>query len=161
MRPGYNLITNNCQTYVTQLLDVVQVSHVKQFATTLAVYERLFGSGKVADLFPDMEVNAQGQGQIAPAAPTGEEQELGVVGGSGQQGHVAYQNPQEMVHQEPGSSSAGQTSVSLAQQVMNDNTHQVDTDEMSSRHMDDEGNRNHHVEGWSKKTSSFFRKLKR
>ena len=56
-RPGYNLISNNCQTYVLQLLDAIKVSQVKEFGTTLAVYERLFGTGKVADLFVDGDGN--------------------------------------------------------------------------------------------------------
>ncbi|KAL2211433.1 hypothetical protein CC79DRAFT_1266920 [Sarocladium strictum] len=49
--PAYNLITNNCQTYALQLLDAIKVGEKKEFGTTLAVYERLTGPGKVMDLF--------------------------------------------------------------------------------------------------------------
>lgn len=51
----YNLITNNCQTYVLQLLDAIKTSGDKEFGTTLAIYERITGPGKVADLFPETE----------------------------------------------------------------------------------------------------------
>lgn len=50
-QPAYNLITNNCQTYALQLLDAIKVGGQKEFGTTLAVYERLLGPGKVKDLF--------------------------------------------------------------------------------------------------------------
>ncbi|PVH93553.1 hypothetical protein DM02DRAFT_541307, partial [Periconia macrospinosa] len=74
-RPGYNLISNNCQTYVLQLLDAIKVGQAKEFGTTLAVYDRLVGKGKVADLFQDGEVEpnqpnqpvAQGQGSVSLA----------------------------------------------------------------------------------------------
>ncbi|OAR01214.1 hypothetical protein LLEC1_00170 [Akanthomyces lecanii] len=49
--PAYNLISNNCQTYALQLLDAIKVGTRKEFGTTLAVYDRMFGPGKVADLF--------------------------------------------------------------------------------------------------------------
>ncbi|KAG5982576.1 hypothetical protein E4U55_001723 [Claviceps digitariae] len=52
-QPAYNLITNNCQTYALQLLDAIKVGSKKEFGTTLAVYERLKGPGKVKDLFVD------------------------------------------------------------------------------------------------------------
>ncbi|KAG8411797.1 hypothetical protein J3459_016294 [Metarhizium acridum] len=52
-QPGYNLITNNCQTYALQLLDAIKVGSRKEFGTTLAVYERLIGPGRVKDLFID------------------------------------------------------------------------------------------------------------
>ncbi|KAH8173884.1 DUF862-domain-containing protein [Sarocladium implicatum] len=51
-QPAYNLITNNCQTYALQLLDAIKTDGQVEFGTTLAVYERLFGPGKVKDLFP-------------------------------------------------------------------------------------------------------------
>ncbi|PNY27608.1 Uncharacterized protein TCAP_02468 [Tolypocladium capitatum] len=85
-QPAYNLITNNCQTYALQLLDAIKVGGHAQFGTTLAVYERIIGPGKVMDLFNQ----PAGQGQEHAAAP------------------------------------AGQDSVSLAQQVMDDNTTQLD-----------------------------------
>lgn len=89
-QPGYNLITNNCQTYALQLLDAIKVGIQKEFGTTLAVYERLTGSGKVADLFQVQVQETQGD--------------------PGEQGA-----PQ------------GQTTVQFAQQVMQDNTTQLDT----------------------------------
>ena len=52
-QPAYNLITNNCQTYALQLLDAIKTDGQVEFGTTLAVYERLLGPGKVKDLFPD------------------------------------------------------------------------------------------------------------
>lgn len=54
-QPAYNLITNNCQTYALQLLDAIKVGEKKEFGTTLAVYERLKGPGKVKDLFVEIE----------------------------------------------------------------------------------------------------------
>ncbi|KAJ6442563.1 proline oxidase PrnD [Purpureocillium lavendulum] len=50
-RPAYNLISNNCQTYALQLLDAIKAGGDTQFGTTLAVYERMTGPGKVMDLF--------------------------------------------------------------------------------------------------------------
>ena len=69
-RPAYNLITNNCQTYALQLLDAIKVGGQKEFATTAAVYDRLFGPGKVMDLFakpPDGQEIAQGQNSVSLA----------------------------------------------------------------------------------------------
>ncbi|KHN93911.1 uncharacterized protein MAM_08218 [Metarhizium album ARSEF 1941] len=87
-QPGYNLITNNCQTYALQLLDAIKVGSKKEFGTTLAVYERLIGPGKVKDLFVDV--------QPAESQP------------------IDGEHPQE-------------NTVSMAQQVMHDNTAQLDT----------------------------------
>ncbi|KFG77699.1 hypothetical protein MANI_023770 [Metarhizium anisopliae] len=84
-QPGYNLITNNCQTYALQLLDAIKVGSRKEFGTTLAVYERLIGPGSVKDLF------IEGQSVVGEA-------------------------PQE-------------STVSMAQQVMHDNTTQLDAQE--------------------------------
>lgn len=64
--PNYNLITNNCQTYALKLLDAIKSGNRKEFGTTLAVYDRVFGPGKVADLFvkpgaaPDDKTDADG-----------------------------------------------------------------------------------------------------
>lgn len=52
-RPGYNLITNNCQGFVNLLLDAILCGGHKQFATTFAVYQRATGKGKILDLFVD------------------------------------------------------------------------------------------------------------
>ncbi|KAH7312698.1 hypothetical protein B0I35DRAFT_411388 [Stachybotrys elegans] len=69
-QPAYNLITNNCQTYALQLLDAIKVDGHKQFGTTLAVYERLVGPGKVVDLFPDTHVSPQEGGEARPTQPS-------------------------------------------------------------------------------------------
>ncbi|TIC89908.1 hypothetical protein CH35J_012435 [Colletotrichum higginsianum] len=68
-QPVYNLITNNCQTYVLELLDAVKVDGQKDFGTTLAVYERLFSSGKVIDLFSEEQKQEQQQQQLLLEAP--------------------------------------------------------------------------------------------
>lgn len=52
-RPGYNLITNNCQGFVNLLLDAIQAGGHKRFADTFAVYQRATGKGKIMDLFID------------------------------------------------------------------------------------------------------------
>ncbi|KAH7134142.1 hypothetical protein EDB81DRAFT_803293 [Dactylonectria macrodidyma] len=92
-QPGYNLITNNCQTYALQLLDAIKVGVRKEFGTTLAVYERLTGSGKVLDLFAKQDAMDGADGQHPP----------------------------------------GENTVSVAQQVMNDNTTQLDAHEQMNR----------------------------
>lgn len=92
-QPTYNLITNNCQTYALQLLDAIKAGGESEFGTTLAIYERIVGQGKVADLF----------------VTDAEEAEL----------------QQEHVFAPPGR----QDTVLFAQQVMNDNTTQLDTEE--------------------------------
>jgi hypothetical protein len=53
VRPGYNLITNNCQGFVNLLLDAILAGGHKQFATTFAVYQRATGKGRIMDLFVD------------------------------------------------------------------------------------------------------------
>ncbi|KAK6222126.1 hypothetical protein QIS74_04381 [Colletotrichum tabaci] len=68
-QPVYNLITNNCQTYVLELLDAVKVDGQKDFGTTLAVYERLFSSGKVIDLFSEEQKQEQQQQLLLEAPP--------------------------------------------------------------------------------------------
>ncbi|TDZ53804.1 hypothetical protein CTRI78_v006749 [Colletotrichum trifolii] len=73
-QPAYNLITNNCQTYALQLLDAIKVDGHKDFGTTLAVYERLTGSGKVMDLFAGPQqpaaIGAPPQQLALPAPPS-------------------------------------------------------------------------------------------
>ncbi|KAL6912426.1 hypothetical protein FSST1_010186 [Fusarium sambucinum] len=103
-QPTYNLITNNCQTYVLQLLDAIKVGVNKEFGTTLAVYERVFGPGKIKDLFDGEEAEEQQQQQIEPASEAG-----------------------------PGRSDT----VNLAQDVMNQNTTQLDTEREMERHEDE------------------------
>jgi hypothetical protein len=177
-RPGYNLISNNCQTYVLQLLDAVRVSQVKEFGTTLAVYQRLFGTGKVSDLFVDEDGNVQSQpdhpaGGATVVAPL-EGQEIGVIDGAGNHSSELYHHPEALLHQgqDPGVSSGPtkQNSILFAQQVMNANTTQLNTEEQMSR-----GNaqaeeyasvdEHTHVEAkgrsWSEKTSSLLGRFKR
>ncbi|KAM0274322.1 hypothetical protein ACHAQH_007957 [Verticillium albo-atrum] len=96
-QPRYNLISNNCQTYALELLDAIKVSSSKEFGTTLAVYDRLFGDGAVKDLFvSDQGAPPQIEGMPPPPKRT--------------------------------------DTVSLAQQVMNDNTNQLDTQQEMNRH---------------------------
>ena len=112
-QPTYNLITNNCQTYVLQLLDAIKVGGHKDFGTTAAVYERIFGPGKIMDLF---EGDEQAQQQ---------EQEQIDAGGQ----------------QKP-------NTVNFAQNVMDQNTTQLDTEREMERHEDE------------KKKGGFFSNLK-
>lgn len=59
--PTYNLISNNCQTYALALLDAIHSGNKKEFGTTMAVYDRVFGDGAVADLFvKDQKPETQG-----------------------------------------------------------------------------------------------------
>ncbi|CZR35956.1 uncharacterized protein FPRO_03784 [Fusarium proliferatum ET1] len=111
-QPTYNLITNNCQTYVLQLLDAIKVGVNKEFGTTLAVYERVFGPGKIKDLFDGEEKpENQQQHQIEQGGEPGAE--------AGTQGPM-----------HPGRSDT----VNLAQDVMNQNTNQLDTEREMERH---------------------------
>jgi len=103
-QPTYNLITNNCQTYVLQLLDAIKVSGHKEFGTTAAVYDRIFGKGKIKDLFEgDEEAQQQQQHQ----------QELEAGG-----------------QEKP-------NTVNFAQNVMDQNTTQLDTEREMERHEDE------------------------
>ncbi|KAF7561650.1 hypothetical protein G7046_g2490 [Stylonectria norvegica] len=95
-RPAYNLISNNCQTYVLQLLDAIKVGMRKEFGTSRAVYERLVGPGTVLELFAGPEESHELAN--APLTDSG--------------------------------------TVSLAEQVMNENTVQLDTHEELERKTD-------------------------
>lgn len=66
----YNLITNNCQTYVLQLLDAVKASMYKELGTTQAVYEKLTGRGKVAELFAEEQAEEAERPNTVSAAET-------------------------------------------------------------------------------------------
>jgi hypothetical protein len=126
-QPGYNLITNNCQTYALQLLDAIKVGAKKEFGTTLAVYERIIGPGSVKELFVD--------GQPAGAEPTDGEQ-------------------------------LQETTVSTAQQVMHDNTTQLDAEEQMKKNdsgSDRDGERGlgEGTEKKGKKRNFFARMLKK
>lgn len=159
-KPGYNLISNNCQTYVLQLLDAIKVSEVKEFGTTLAVYDRLFGAGKVADLFVEdgshqaVQTNPGGPIVVAPVG----EQESGVIGASN--GELTSAN-QHLGNQEHLGIPPQQNSVLFAQQVMHANTPQLEAHEQLERSMPAEEVEQKTEHSWSEKTSSLFRKLKR
>jgi hypothetical protein len=175
-RPGYNLISNNCQTYVLQLLDAVRVSQVKEFATTLAVYDRLFGAGKVSDLFvdPEEDNNAPHLQSGSPAlvvAPV-EGQQTGVIGATAGQSHMLYHHPETLFHQGGQDTSSGpmqQNSIVFAQQVMNANTTQLNShDQMhrgvpksTDRALDEQLCLKSKERSWSKKTSDMLERLKR
>lgn len=129
-QPGYNLITNNCQTYALQLLDAIKVGAKKEFGTTLAVYERIIGPGKIKDLFAD--------GRLATGPP---------------------------VEGEP----AQESTVSVAQQVMNENTTQLDAEEQMKKSESegeggegtDRGVENGQTEKKARKRDFFTRMLKK
>ncbi|KAF5585844.1 uncharacterized protein FSUBG_12303 [Fusarium subglutinans] len=132
-QPTYNLITNNCQTYVLQLLDAIKVGVNKEFGTTLAVYERVFGPGKIKDLF---------EGEEKP-----EDQQQHQIEQGGEPG-VEPGTQQPIMH--PGRSDT----VNLAQDVMNQNTNQLDTEREMERHEDEK-------EVKEKKKKGFFSRFKR
>jgi hypothetical protein len=180
-RPSYNLISNNCQTYVLQLLDAVRVSQVKEFATTLAVYDRLFGAGKVSDLFVDAEGSAAPNLHAAPhiqpespgvvVAPI-EGQQTGVIGATADQSHMLYHHPEALLQQGGQDTSSGptqQNSIVFAQQVMNANTTQLNShDEMhrgvpesTERGFDEQPSLKAKERSWSKKTSDMLGRFKR
>jgi len=52
-RPGYNLISNNCQNFAVAMLEAIQVGAHRDFATSFAIYKRAIGPGRLADLFLD------------------------------------------------------------------------------------------------------------
>ncbi|KAK7931679.1 hypothetical protein PG985_002391 [Apiospora marii] len=65
-KPAYNLISNNCQNFAVNLLDVIHVGAHREFGTTFAIYQRATGKGKIMDLFApedadDVQAGAQGQ----------------------------------------------------------------------------------------------------
>lgn len=129
-QPTYNLITNNCQTYVLQLLDAIKVGVNKEFGTTLAVYERVFGPGKIKDLFEGEEPpEGHQQQQIEPGPDA---------------------RPDAGSDAGPGRSDT----VNLAQDVMNQNTTQLDTGREMERHEDEK------KEKEKKKKKGFFSQLK-
>jgi hypothetical protein len=152
-RSRYNLITNNCQTYVTQLLDAVEVSKVKEFPTTLAVYQRLFSSGKVIDLFTEIPTDTSLSSNAGGMAVTPPGQESGVTGGTGTVSGYSYPGDDR-----PAGDSSHGNSVLLAQQVMDANTNQVNTEEESQRHMDDKDHKHGRL---SQASKSIFRKFKK
>lgn len=165
VRPGYNLLSNNCQTYVLQLLDAIRVSQVKEFGTTLAVYQRLFGAGKVADLFVDGDGNVQAdipEGGTPVVAPA-EGQEIGVIGGKADHSSVLYHQPEAVLHQSQDTASGPtqQNSILFAQQVMNANTTQLNAQEEMHRDMDEKPSKETKGRSWSEKTNSLLGRFKR
>ncbi|EPS39849.1 hypothetical protein H072_6413 [Dactylellina haptotyla CBS 200.50] len=58
-RAGYNLISNNCQNFAVNLLDVVQLGAHREFATAFAVYQKATGKGRIKDLFLDQHPEEQ------------------------------------------------------------------------------------------------------
>jgi hypothetical protein len=126
-QPTYNLITNNCQTYVLQLLDAIKVGVDKEFGTTLAVYERLFGPGKIQDLF---------EGEERPEEITGTQPQ-----------------PQPQIDPATGMHQGRSDTVNLAQNVMDQNTNQLDTEIEMERHVDEKEK--------DKKKKGFFSRFKR
>lgn len=89
-----------------QLLDAIKVGVNKEFGTTLAVYDRIFGPGKIKDLFEGEE------------KPDGQEQ-------------------QQQIEPAPEADSGKADTVNLAQDVMNQNTNQLDTERELERHQDE------------------------
>lgn len=175
-RPGYNLISNNCQTYVLQLLDAVRVSQVKEFATTRAVYDRLFGAGKVSDLFVDAEGDYAAPHQQpespAPVVAPIDCQQTGVIGATAGQSHMLYHHPEALLQQGGQDTTGGptqQNSIVFAQQVMNANTTQLNShDEMhrgvlesTDRGFDEQPCLKSTEKSWSKKTSDMLGRWKR
>jgi hypothetical protein len=164
-RPGYNLISNNCQTYVLQLLDAIRVSQVKEFGTTLAVYQRLFGTGKVSDLFVDGESDLQPDypaGRATVIAPI-EGQEIGVTGGTSNHSSVLYHHPEALLYQGQDTTSGPtqQNSILFAQQVMNANTTQLNAEEEMHRGIDEDTHIKPKSRSWSEKTNSLLGRFKR
>ena len=151
-----------------QLLDAIKVGQAKEFGTTLAVYDRLVGKGKVADLFQDNEVGMQGQPNVSHGTASYTGQETGVVGGSGGGGHVPYHQPEALFQPEPNQPNQpvaqGQGSVSLAQQVMHANTTQLNPENQAQRHLEEEADidneKKEKKKSKSYSPSSFLKKLR-
>lgn len=102
---AYNLISNNCQTYALRLLDAIKADGASKFPTTLDVYDRLFGAGKVMDLFnPNGIAVADTASGSAPVDPNGDE--AVATAESVMQQHTAqldpHASPVEAVKEGPG-----------------------------------------------------------
>lgn len=77
-RPEYNIISNNCQNFASQMLDAIQIGAHQEFATAFAVYQRATGKGAIKDLFVDHHPEEQKTDiGVAVPVPTGEEGEGG------------------------------------------------------------------------------------
>lgn len=94
-----------------KLLDAIKVGMHKEFGTTLAVYKKLTGSGKVAELFDQPD---------RPGVTT----DVAVVT------DVSQDAQQEVVFAPPNR----QNTLLLAQDVMNQETNQLDAEEEMKKH---------------------------
>ena len=54
-QPAYNLISNNCQNFASNMVDAIHRGSHKKFATSFAVYQAATGPGTVLELFPEEE----------------------------------------------------------------------------------------------------------
>jgi hypothetical protein len=50
-KPGYNLITNNCQNFALLMLEAIAIGKHREFGSTFAIYQRATGKGAIKDLF--------------------------------------------------------------------------------------------------------------
>jgi hypothetical protein len=96
-RKAYNLISNNCQNFATNLLEKIKVGGHREFATAFSVWQRAVGKGAIADLFADKPASSLPEDE---ANPINTEVEMP---------HLAHQN-----------------TVQLAEQVMDENTTKLD-----------------------------------
>jgi hypothetical protein len=138
---------------------------VKEFGTTLAVYERLFGTGKVADLFVDGDGNppANSSASMATVVAPLEGQETGVIGNTASHDSALYHHPEALLHQSQPTASGltKQNSILFAQEVMNANTTQLNTEEEMHRGSDKDNCPEQKGRSWSEKTSSLLGRFKR
>lgn len=95
-KAAYNVISNNCQNFAVFLLDAIQIGAHQEFATSFAVYQRATGSGTIKDLFVDKHPE-EGKEEV-----------------------------QRIEEQEGGTKLHRTDTVQNAQQVMHDNTTQLD-----------------------------------
>ncbi|KAF2667224.1 hypothetical protein BT63DRAFT_442198 [Microthyrium microscopicum] len=107
-RPGYNLISNNCQNFATVFLEAIKVGAHREFATSFAVYQRTIGKGAVADLFADKS-EATGQEDI--------DNQLNIADKLDEQAHANDELPG--LHR--------QDTVQNAQHIMDENTTKLDS----------------------------------
>jgi hypothetical protein len=71
VRPGYNVISNNCQNYAVGLLDAIQIGKHVEFATSFAVYQAATGKGAIKDLWVEKteEKKTEEGGEGLPERP--------------------------------------------------------------------------------------------
>lgn len=114
-----------------------------------------------------------GDDNIQPEHPTGEAtvaapiegQEIGVIGSTGSYNSVLYHHPEALLHQGQGQGSNGepsqQNSILFAQQVMNANTTQLNTQEEMDRSVEGNAYTENKGRSWSERTNSLLGKFKR